>query len=691
MVRQADRFVNPYTFIPLARRTAVTGLGPLEDSPAPITGIVHCTLETMRPIAVPGAQPKDGPIPFFRIAGVPAIPGSSLRGCIRSVFEVVTASCVRTNAEYLHSTSGLKNPGLLTKRKDGSYELFDAVRYRVKKDSLARGRKTGDRVRFEGKKGKSSTSGTVTDIESWCHHTGWFLHVNTIDTGEPNHPSVFEQGKSLGVVEARYVEEALCKNIEKYNKKDEETKRQKRTAEEGEAPRNVYAQEYEEAFERMKLGDGMLPVWYGVQTSGSVKSYQFSWAQVSRSVYPVSPKDLVAEKGLSSCTSEKHACPACALFGFIPDGNGDGAARASRVRFSDATLAKGSPCEFIKHSDGMDPYLLPLMEPRQSAFEMYLRNEKYPHAFTPESVGTELAGRKAYWHHQSQIQWGESQQTMSGEQLTQRMEVLADGARFSFNVYVDGVTKEQLNTLLWVLTFGQYWTGGDACWHLIGHGKPVGLGSVRITVESIHTRTVDTQGYRVLDVPSWKMDLAAVEKLFDAPSVRALKRVANHTAIPATSDISYPATTSGGDIFEWFADNRDPFNRQASLPKYAMGLPSVDAPNQTIIRKPSMQMPKSVSTPVPRFIDSREGESELEDKPRRIEGVLKLIGSSRNTGMKYGHAIVDGEQFFCRSDWSPKIERNEWNSKFKTGTRVTFEKGKNPDRDQNAAFNIEFI
>ena len=691
-----DRFVNPYTFIPLARRTTVVGLNAQEESPTDITGVIHCTLETMRPIAIPGTQPKDDsmPIPFFKIGGRPAIPGSSIRGCIRSVFETVTASCVRTNDELLHSTSGLKEPGLLVKHDDGSYELFDARRYRVKKGFLARNHKTGERLSFEGKEGKSSTSGTVTDIGSRCRRTGWFLHVNTIDTGRPNHPSVFEQGRSLGTVDKRYVEKARCENIAKYNKEDEETTRLARTTEEGDAPKNVFAKEYQAAFERMRRGEGMLPVWYGVQLGNGIKSYQFSWAQVSRSVYPVSPQDFVTDKGLSPCANGANACPACTLFGFIPANSTEGSARASRVRFSDATLAQGSPCEFIKDNDGLDPYLPPLMEPRQSAFEMYLRNLKHPHAFTPESEGTELAGRKAYWHHRDRAQWGEAKETISGVQLTSRIEVLDEGARFQFDVYVDGITKEQLNTLLWALTFGQYWTDNSACWHMIGHGKPVGLGSVRITVEDVHARTIDKGGYHILDDATWKMDLSRVEKLLDAPSVRAIKRVANHTAIPAASDISYPAKTPGGDIFEWFADNREAFKGKAGLPVYGTSLPSIDAPRQEMVRKPSKLIPKSVDMPLPRIIhdDSCQGQSEQAKGPQRFRGKVKLLGASRRTGMSYGKVIRNGEDdIFCLSSFSPEVDPNEWNRRFKTGKIITFEIGENPENGQPAAYHIEFL
>ncbi|MBR3314564.1 MAG: TIGR03986 family CRISPR-associated RAMP protein [Atopobiaceae bacterium] len=705
MARQADRFVNPYTFIPLTRRTAVAGLGVQEDSSSPITGVIHCTLETMRPIAVPGSQPKDDdtPIPFFKIAGEPAIPGSSLRGCIRNVFETITASCVRTNGELLHSTSGLKQPGLLKKRADGKYELFAAKRYGVKKDFLARNHKSGERVMFNGREGRTATSGTVLDIGSRCRRTGWFLHVNTIDTGEANHPSVFEQGKSLGVIDARYVDIALRENIAKYNKKDEESKRLKRTAEEGDAPKNAFAQEYEDAFNRMIRGDGLLPVWYGMQKGNGVKSYQFSWAQVSRSVYPVTPQTFVAQKALSPCTSERNACPACSLFGFVPTSGGEGAARASRVRFSDATLVSGCQYHFMKDKDGLDPYLPPLMEPRQSAFEMYLRNAKYPHTFTPESEGTELAGRKAYWHHQDQLQWGEPKETVSGEQLTRRMEVLDAQSTFEFDVYLDGITKEQLNSLLWALTFGQYWTGSDDCWHLIGHGKPVGLGSVRIAVDGIQTRTVDMQGYHVLDEASWKMNLAKVEKLLDSSSVRALKHVANHTTIPATSDISYPATEPEGDIFEWFAKNRQAFNRNTDLPVYGTCLPSIDASNQSMPRNPPTPGPSnSVTEPRPNAklsnmvliagtaATAKSDATPVEVVPR-YEGVIRNISMSKS-GIVIGRiGSQSGKELFCHINFSPNMDPNEWKLRFKKGVRVSFEIQPNPKGKDDVAANIEFL
>ena len=92
-----DRFVNPYTFVPLpkggAKRSDCT-----EATEPVFSGEIKCRLITKTQIAVPDilknpvpdnverTEPKE--YDFFTLDGKAAIPGSGIRGVIRSVYEV---------------------------------------------------------------------------------------------------------------------------------------------------------------------------------------------------------------------------------------------------------------------------------------------------------------------------------------------------------------------------------------------------------------------------------------------------------------------------------------------------------------------------------------------------------------------------------------------------------------------------
>jgi len=106
-VRLSDRFLNPYNFVrPLdGPRPKGHVLGncppPPHDRYVPdlLTGRITCEVTAVTPLFISDAHGIEGRVGehrtfrFFEYEGRPAIPASSLRGMIRSVFEAVTNSC----------------------------------------------------------------------------------------------------------------------------------------------------------------------------------------------------------------------------------------------------------------------------------------------------------------------------------------------------------------------------------------------------------------------------------------------------------------------------------------------------------------------------------------------------------------------------------------------------------------------
>lgn len=599
-------FVNPYTFVPLGKGTPAYRAKGNEvkdgDSPATderrYTGVLNCTLTTETPLSIPdkAAARESMPVPFFRVGGELAIPGSSIRGCVRSVYEMLTDSCLRTNERHLHSVSAKKAPGLLMwgseyrrdergnplKGADGKLlpvmtvlKLVEAERVRVTKESLVRAGRSfkyqdGEKVCFTGSRKDPKRQYVTRRVESMGKsgdkEEGYFLHVHTLYSGsEHNHPSLFMQAASKVEVIDDATLACLRENVELYvensadsleiAKKDSDQEALE-LAEDNLAAAREYRDRLEEFLKRKNRND-RFPVWFSREKVGGKNTYQLAPSQLSRSVYPQTPKSLAGSR--AQCTSVTELCPACELFGFVsPQGGG---ARAGRVRFSDAMVESGKAEVFTAT-------LATLLDPRQSSFEFYLRNESkgHEHSFTPTTSGTELAGRKAYWHHQSKGDW---KNTGEVTEFTLNTELVPSGTTFGFRVYVDGVTSCELNRLVYALTYGQWW-GQDGSrrqyLHKIGHGKPIGLGSVLIEVNAVALRetegpsgtyTYDVQSFVGSDTKArvpWYMERDAVED--GLSSVKAIKAVANFCAIPANKPISYPVSETG-DIFKWFAGNRD--------------------------------------------------------------------------------------------------------------------------------------
>lgn len=708
-------FRNPYVFIPIVPSTAelteeinIARKGDDQDE-RPVTGVIRCRLTTKKKVIVPAAAgDSEVRLPLFRLSygeggkEFPAIPGSSLRGVMRGVYETLTRSCMRYNKAHgkrLASAGGLKFPGLLYRDSSGNYVLGKAVRHKIWSEDVAESLSTGNVVEFTSKSAKDSGGnlkdnvpvvyeieqcnykGALADIANGNNtRLGVFLRVDKL-AGEGSeapqkkdnnrngpHPSVFSGESVLDSNVSQEFIDALEDNVERYRENGHEP---------GEA--------YSKCLDAMIKKKAVLPVWYARQFIGGKWHYQFSWAQISRVVYAKTVNDFYSDQKISACPSKKSPrsgspCPACSLFGFVSQEKGVDSVRASRVRFGDAKLCDEERSSWEDDDSDVWPWLPELMEPRTSSFEFYLRRPDSEHLFTPEMPGTEIAGRKFYWHHDAEEQTadGEKRTKQNDEVLNRRVECLPTGKHFQFSVYVDGVTRHQLNDLVYVLTLGEYWDEdskqGKHC-HKIGKGKPYGYGSVSIEVTSIVERTVSEDGYVLKPVEKGDnlvMSLDEVKK--DFVNVKALRNV---TLLGAGGkSVQYPrASGKGGDkektIFKWFFKNRELFDEKTQ------GLPGY----------------KSVLLPVPGTKEMSAEELSAVDllRPEPLSGTISEARYSPSSGHWNGR-IVYGERnrsIFFHTSESPQIDLETATPE--KGKRVTFTIGRNPKNGQSMACNLQIM
>lgn len=116
--RPDDDFPSPYNFVPLAEQVVQPGWGravshdiPFEDG---ISGHLEIEIEALTPIICRGSAKTDGredaPGEFFRDArGNPAIPGTSLRGMLRSVVEIAAFARMERVNDHFHGIRDLHN------------------------------------------------------------------------------------------------------------------------------------------------------------------------------------------------------------------------------------------------------------------------------------------------------------------------------------------------------------------------------------------------------------------------------------------------------------------------------------------------------------------------------------------------------------------------------------------------------
>ena len=137
-VRNRSNFINPYNFVPVDLRN--TGrANAAKRSEELLTGYFQCQVRCRTPLAIPDVEHREDlgrqhyKYPFFSLDGSPVIPGSAVRGVIRSVYETITDSCfgsVQGNPAVTARSSRAFKPGLLVREKSG-WKLYQAKKYLV--------------------------------------------------------------------------------------------------------------------------------------------------------------------------------------------------------------------------------------------------------------------------------------------------------------------------------------------------------------------------------------------------------------------------------------------------------------------------------------------------------------------------------------------------------------------------------
>lgn len=539
-----DRFVNPYTFVPLpkggAKRSDCT-----EATEPVFSGEIKCRLITKTQIAVPDILKN--PVPdnvertepkkydFFTLNGKAAIPGSGIRGVIRSVYEVLTDSCMHLNDkddDYFHTRMNKPYAGIITyDPASNKYFLHKSERVR---DKTGSDYKTGDKVVFNSKPGKKGASDLVSEFLTYGSSNGVYLRPDTFGEDKKSNPSVFkwfEDEEDKSEIDVKFVKR-LKANVEMYKGK--------------------HKGDYEKTINEMENGEGWLPVWY--YRDPDTRSFYFAPSQCSRSVFNKTSHDVVKAAKVNACVSPENCCEACALFGFISNENHNSFSRASRVRFTDAV------CDSTDCFDG--PYLLPLLaNPRLSSFEFYLsgnyNKREWNRLYGPDSSKVTIAGRKFYWHAPQNVITSDDEKAEEQPTMAARMQLVKKGMDFSFSVFFDRITEKQLRKLVFALDLGENSDDSRRC-HKLGHGKPVGLGSVKIIVDQIITRSFVENHYSLNDITKNILSEANEDMFPKTPVLTAFLDKLLDLDYVAGYDVDYPRLKEGGDVFSWFSENRDP-------------------------------------------------------------------------------------------------------------------------------------
>lgn len=706
------KFINPYNFVTVSKekpekKDIESGLGEM-------TGKITCELEVKTPIIIPDASSDNAfrqsdlykdhkSYEFFSYeqlkdgkAGAegpkhPVIPGSQLRGVIRSAYETVSDSCfsiINDKVTVSRRVASAKKPAILFREKDGKYRLYNAKRYMLqlenypyaendynnvytkilkvydeeekeylgfvrtakmlkemaekvenseeknkiselyeerKKfiDSLKTEKGLAERntgykkisakllelyrnqankefmdrfilregqavffddsyadqfvtsgghsvpgvavIRDRSLKGEKRCNAVVVKYKNGENDNMGYFHwsENFGDRfpGKKHHESIFERDQvvaSFDDLSSEHVE-GLLKQLEKLTEQYDDPKYNAQLKDDYMLHRGHRG--YRKALKRFMSGDDdHLCVYY----SNVEDVYYFSPAQITKEVYRNQIRSAIGKKG--ACTDRRELCPACRLFGMTSEMSAVG----SRVRVTDANCISDFAYGEVKT-------LSILGGPKPSASEFYLRKSGQYWNYDYQSDDGKkktlyeaiIRGRKYYWHYQP------VDEIVRADNMNTSVRPLIKG-KFRFDVFFEKLTEEELKSLIWVLTIG----GNDSNnYHKIGHGKPLGYGSVKITVTDVlkredHGKQVSLDVNMLCDLPNaWK----------NSVSVKEYSIITDWNALSDAEKklIHYPYVDGGKkeEVFKWFQKNVPLKGREQLIRK---SLPEITAISKTL-------------------------------------------------------------------------------------------------------------
>jgi len=239
------------------------------------------------------------------------------------------------------------------------------------------------------------------------------------------------------------------------------------------------------------LRDGE-PVFFLLNDDHTVRF--FGRAQMFRLPYSLSPRDFVPKHIREPDDNQEQPVTdiAEAMFGHVSRHSNDDPRKpiAGRVFISDACLADGQDKSAVWwHNEPFHPHIL--ASPKPTTFQHYLTQEHsntrelHHYASTPGEE-TCIRGHKLYWHkgevNLDAIREADQEKIARAPKQYTRFSPVKPNTKFEFTIRFENLSRVELGALLWVLDIAS-----KDCYRLkLGMGKPLGMGSVGIN----HTVTL---------------------------------------------------------------------------------------------------------------------------------------------------------------------------------------------------------
>jgi CRISPR-associated protein (TIGR03986 family) len=519
----AYRFLNPYNFVRYLPEPAIAPedgdarllgrcMPPPHDRYVGLSGRIVCHLAAETPLFISdshdikvtkkrlgdGREVEHKSYRFFQYDGKDAIPATSLRGMVRSMFETVTNAPFSVfngdeRLEYRIDPAEARNfkPGIVRSLpKDGQPGVIALC------DEAKIGAYYDDPVK------------NILD-ESWtCGEEAYAIvgktknNVPKVEIIARNHEILVAGGRPVqhGWVKVTRATIDSKRNEGFFYFKDDPNKAK---AVNFDADRQadfntiLHAQlvdpkeDFHGQVQSRELAPGNL-VYVELDPNDSTQVHNIALARVARLRYRNAIGDLLPEH-LKPSERYEELDIASRVFGWVKAEQAEDrkarVAYAGRVRFTHAVLAEEE--DHGVYADELPLAILGGPKPTTTLF--YLRKKKgewseeerkQPGA--AKTIGydgpNELRGRKVYRHHGAalnRLEYERAGQIRDRQNRSVRG-VRAPGNVFEFSIDFHNLAPVELGALLWTLNLGD-----EGCFYRLGYAKPLGFGSVRLVVEKI--------------------------------------------------------------------------------------------------------------------------------------------------------------------------------------------------------------
>ena len=591
-------YINPYNFMPLGAKKSIE-----ETEKSNIySGVIEYSLGTKTPLFVTNHKDTESSFAdgrntinykFFSYDGgkTPVIPANKIRGMLRSYYEMLTNSCLCEvdSSEILHRRTYEKfAPGLIKKvkkDKEVSYELYEALDVIYREQELIEGEyrflpvyktlkyREGQalycNIHKRQEKDKTPYATNLSDKQDVLKDKVYLIkgedgprYDNMERKYEEKHCAHLFSLKNENILITDNLDiEALDLTIRKYNK----AKRR-----DAKKPYEEYRKNWE--FFKNKVEPGTyFPVYYSLIEDEKRKIILLSPARITIEVSEHQIANIVGD--YTPC-QYPNFCPACSLFGQRK--------RKSKIRFTDMQCIDKEDLY-----EEMTPFRLAI--PRIKTGEFYLKRPDETAWFwsydywvdndgklhTHELITDEknvartmvplINGRKFYWH---QLKPRALKQEFT--EYSKTMQPVKTERTFTGKVYFDGISKEQLDRLIYLINTGDeksLWEKEHG--YKLGMGKPLGYGSVALCVDRVIVRELakknNTISYEENDYPitfsKELFDAGILEQFLNITDFYALDQmVAENPKADGEVKVLYPRKIDeeGNEIVnhsKWFAKN----------------------------------------------------------------------------------------------------------------------------------------